>query len=57
MRLTAEEKRICKKYRKQDKDGKVHCFECPLALDKNCCICLANVTAEEYREWRGDEDE
>lgn len=30
---------ICKKYSKVDEEGKVHCFECPLA-NPTYCICL-----------------
>lgn len=57
MKLTDEEKKICKKYGKRDKDYKVHCYECPLAIDTRYCICKANVTEEEYREWKGEENE
>lgn len=35
MQLTPEEKEICQKYSKRGADGKVHCFECPLAIGKN----------------------
>lgn len=30
---------ICKKYIKKDEEGKVHCFECPLAHPVYCA-CL-----------------
>ena len=56
MRLTSEEQKICKKYGKRDKDGKVHCFECPLAINRRLCICKANLTKKEYRKWRGEEE-
>ena len=57
MRLTEEEKKICDEYKKRDAFNRVHCFECPLALNIRYCVCKANVTAEEYREWKGEEDE
>lgn len=57
MRLTAGEKQICDEYGKRDKDGKVHCSECPLAIDTRYCLCKANVTEAEYKEWRGEGDE
>ena len=57
MRLTPEEQKICDEYSKRDAFNMVHCYECPLALDVKYCACKASVTEEEYREWRGDEDE
>ena len=39
MKLTNEEKAICKKYRKRDKDGKVHCSDCPLVISKKDRLC------------------
>lgn len=32
MKLTEKEKEICKKYGKQDKEGNVHCGDCPLNI-------------------------
>ena len=34
-----KEKAICKQYSKRDKNGKVHCVDCPLVIDKNACVC------------------
>ena len=45
MRLTKEEKEICKKYRKRDENNTVHCFECPLVIDRLACLCKANANA------------
>ena len=55
MRLTKEEKEICKKYSTYDDTGHVHCHECPLCADKRYAMCKYNMTAEEWRdhlEWR-----
>jgi hypothetical protein len=58
MRLTLEEQKICKEYGKRDENNRVHCFECPLVLDIRYCVCKANVTEGEYKEWnRRAEDE
>ena len=56
MKLTLEEQKICDEYSKRDAFNKVHCYECPLAIDTRFCICKANVTEEEYKEWREEED-
>ena len=53
MRLTLEEQKICKEYSKRDENNSVHCFECPLVLNIRYCVCKANVTEEEYKEWKG----
>jgi hypothetical protein len=34
-----KEKAICKQYSKRDKNGKVHCSDCPLVIDKTACVC------------------
>lgn len=54
MRLTKEEKEICRKYGARDEEGNVHCFECPLLLSWRDHTCLANTTkkeAKEFYEW------
>lgn len=51
MKLTREEREICDRYSKRDQDGLVHCKECPLNLDARYCICKANCTREEFREY------
>lgn len=55
MRLTEEEKEICKKYSKRDENNTVHCFECPLAIDRWLCICKANVTRGEWEEAKNEQ--
>lgn len=32
MLTTEKQKQTCEKYRAKDKNGKVHCYECPLRL-------------------------
>ena len=49
MKLTENEKRICKKYSAYDETGHVHCYECPLAIhppmQNGYCmgVCYANI--------------
>lgn len=50
MKLTKEEKAICDKYRKRDKNNKVHCFECPLVISLRSCLCKANATKGEVEK-------
>lgn len=50
MKLTEEEKEICKTHRRRHEDGKTRCKECPLVIDAKWCICKANCTEEEYCE-------
>lgn len=55
MRLTEEEKEICKKYSKRDENNTVHCFECPLAIDRWLCLCKANATRGEWEEAKNEQ--
>jgi len=48
MKLNAEEEKICKKYSKPDKNGVVHCKECPMAINTYYCVCKKNITKKEY---------
>lgn len=48
MRLTAEEKEICKEYSKRDEKGFVHCHDCPLAIDKKYALCKRTITKQEW---------
>lgn len=46
MKLTENEKAICKKYQKRDKEGLVHCNECPLSVGNPAqwdFTCYANI--------------
>ena len=53
MKLTNKEQAICDKYSQRDEHGKVHCPECPLALDRFLHLCKANCEKEEWEEFRG----
>ena len=50
MRLTKEEKAICKKFRKRDENNIVHCYECPLVISLRDCLCKANAKDDEVKE-------
>lgn len=50
MKLTKEEKKICKEYSARDEAGYVHCSECPLRIPEEYILCKSNATAEEWRE-------
>ena len=54
MKLTSEEMDICRQYSKRDKEGRVHCFECPLAFDTAFPICKKSVSKKEYLEEYSD---
>lgn len=56
MLITEREKKICAKYSAHDKDGFVHCYECPLNIDEYYPICKATHTYNRHtREWEMDE--
>lgn len=52
MKLTENEKAICKKYSARDEKGLVHCNECPLSVgnpkkhDYRCYATIGERTAE-----------
>ena len=50
MRLTKEEKEICKQFGQRDEKGYVHCRDCPLAIDLRYALCKANCHADEWHE-------
>ena len=53
MKLTKKEKEICKKYSTYDKNNKVHCKECPLALHEfnwDYGRCKATLTKKEWEK-------
>lgn len=52
--MTEEQKKICEKYSERDEDGRVHCFECPLAIDHKECLCLAVKEKMEKRKRKGE---
>lgn len=59
--MTKKEKAICKQYSARDEEGKVHCMECPLVIDKTSFICKAseagwNPEGEEFEDDKCWED-
>lgn len=50
MRMTKQEKEICKQYSKRGEDGLVKCSECPLVLNKRYCICKKNISKKDWEE-------
>lgn len=56
MRLTKEEKEICKQYSKRDENNTVHCYECPLVINRTWTLCKANCRVEEWREYLAKTD-
>ena len=40
MKLIEEQEVICKVFSEMRKDGKVHCYECPMRLHNKDCVCL-----------------
>lgn len=54
--LTKEQAKICRKYSTRDKDGLVHCKECPLVIDRDGHTCRAFMHYDRHkREWVPDE--
>lgn len=54
MKLTEEEKKICREYSARDSEGFVHCRECPLATDRRYAMwemCRKTMTKEEWQEY------
>ena len=49
------EKRICAKYRAADKNGYVHCNECPLVRRYLICKAIAHYDRH-TREWVTDKE-
>ena len=48
------EKKIHEKYKKRDKDGNVHCDECPLVVFGEAdCMCKANSHYDRKRKGVG----
>lgn len=52
MTLTEAEQKVCDQYGQVGADGKVHCAECPFVLDNRYCLCKANCTEDEWKEWK-----
>lgn len=56
MKLTESEKAICKKFRKRDEKGFVHCCDCPLEVDSRYALCKANLTKKEWKEYHRESE-
>lgn len=50
MKLSKEEKEICRKYSKRDMNGLVHCKECPLVINKRLMMCKKNTRKKDLKE-------
>lgn len=50
MKLTADEKKICRMFGKRWEDGRVRCSACPLVISTKWCMCKKNSTEEEWAE-------
>ena len=58
MMLIGGEVEICKKYSAKDKDGFVHCNECPLVLNHYDVMCHAVAHFDEKKNrWVLDDEE
>ena len=56
MLTTEKNKRICRKYSTPDKDGLVHCRDCPLVISRRDRTCRAFMHWDRHRmEWGMDE--
>ena len=56
--LIGGEVEICKKYSARDKDGFVHCNECPLVLSNFNLMCHATAHFDEKKNrWVLDDEE
>lgn len=57
--LTSERrKNICRKYSARDNDGRVHCSDCLLVVDRKYHMCKSNSHYDrKLKEWVPDEEE
>ena len=56
MLKSERQKNICKKYSARDKDGYVHCNDCPLVVDWTGHMCRSNSHYDrKLKEWVLDE--
>lgn len=52
MKLTKEEQEICDRFSARDKDGYVHCADCPLSIKGSFNYGLCKKTMSK-KEWEG----
>lgn len=58
MLKSERQKNICRKYSARDKDGFVHCNDCPLVVDRKYHMCRSNSHYDrKLKEWVPDEEE
>ena len=56
MLKSERQKNICRKYSARDKDGYVHCNDCPLVVDRKYHMCRSNSHYDRrLKEWVPDE--
>lgn len=56
MLKSEKQMKICKKYSTRDKDGYVHCTDCPLVVDRKYYMCKANSHYDrKQKEWVFDD--
>ena len=47
MNLTQEQETVCTVFRRRDRNGKVHCSDCPMRLDDQYTVCLKTVSEQD----------
>ena len=56
MLKSERQKNICRRYSARDKDGYVHCNDCPLVVDRKYHMCRSNSHYDaRLKEWVPDE--
>lgn len=56
MRLTREQEIVCTVFGRRDRNGKVHCRDCPMRLDDQYAVCLKVVSKQDALvnwDWNG----
>lgn len=57
MKLNEEQTIVCIVFSRRDRNGNVHCNECPMRLSDSHAVCLKAVTKEEAKDlwdWDGN---
>ena len=58
MKLTQEQETVCAVFRRRDRNGYVHCSDCPMRLDLQYSVCLKVVSKEDALsnwDWNGSQ--
>lgn len=56
MKLTQEQEIVCIVFSRRDRNGKVHCRDCPMRLDDQYAVCLKVVSKQDALanwDWNG----